>query len=113
RGGSGQTNALARPADMCFNEVRLDLPTPSSPPPEAGRTRTRVSRIRDPYTMSTYVIGDVHGRFRQLKQLERDVPWDLKTDKVVFLGDLIDRGDGIRKVVDEVIKLKANNENVV
>jgi serine/threonine protein phosphatase 1 len=63
--------------------------------------------------MSTYVIGDVHGRFRQLKQLERDVPWDLKTDKVVFLGDLIDRGDGIRKVVDEVIRLRANNENVV
>jgi len=63
--------------------------------------------------MDTYVIGDVHGRFRQLKQLERDVPWNLRNDRIIFLGDLIDRGDGIREVVDEVIRLKANNPNVV
>lgn len=63
--------------------------------------------------MSTYVIGDVHGRYRQLKQLEREVPWDLETDKIVFLGDLIDRGDGIREVVDEVIRLQSRNPNVV
>lgn len=63
--------------------------------------------------MSTYVIGDVHGRFSQLQQLERDVPWDLEKDKIVFLGDLIDRGDGIREVVDEVIKLQTRNPNVL
>lgn len=63
--------------------------------------------------MHTYVVGDIHGRHRQLKQLERDVPWNLETDKIVFLGDLIDRGDGIREVVEEVIRLKARNPNVV
>ena len=63
--------------------------------------------------MSTYVIGDVHGRFTQLKQLERDVPWDLEKDKIVFLGDLIDRGDGIREVVDEVRRLMSQNPSIV
>ena len=63
--------------------------------------------------MSTYVIGDVHGRCRQLKQLERDVPWDLDGDKIVFLGDLIDRGDQIREVVEEVMGLRSRNPNVV
>lgn len=63
--------------------------------------------------MSTYVIGDVHGRYRQLKNLEREVPWDLAVDKVVFLGDLIDRGDQIRQVVDEIMRWGAANENIV
>jgi serine/threonine protein phosphatase 1 len=63
--------------------------------------------------MSTYVIGDVHGRYAQLEQLKRDVPWDLEKDTIVFLGDLIDRGDGIREVVDEVMRMKARNPNVV
>src|SRR5437870_632790 len=64
-------------------------------------------------SMNTYVIGDIHGRYHLLKQLERHVPWNLKKDKIVFLGDLIDRGDGIREVVDEVIRLKSKNPNVV
>jgi serine/threonine protein phosphatase 1 len=63
--------------------------------------------------MATYVIGDVHGRIDQLEQLEQDVPWDLEKDKIVFLGDLIDRGPGIPRVVDEVIRLQARNPNVV
>lgn len=63
--------------------------------------------------MSTYVIGDVHGRYRQLLQLEVEVPWDLKRDKIVFLGDLIDRGDGIPEVVEEVIRLRSENPNVL
>ena len=63
--------------------------------------------------MDTYVIGDIHGRYRQLKQLERDVAWDLERDKVVFLGDLIDRGNGIREVVEEIIRLKAHNPSVI
>jgi len=63
--------------------------------------------------MSTYVIGDVHGRYQQLRQLERDVPWDLATDKIVFLGDLIDRGDEIRQVVSEVMRLRLVNPNIV
>lgn len=69
--------------------------------------------MRRLYTMSTYVIGDVHGRFHQLQQLEREVPWDLARDKIVFLGDLIDRGEQIRDVVAEVMRLKDANPEIV
>src|SRR4051812_18325313 len=102
---------LSPHSDMCFN-ARVS---------EHFRRSTESSR-RLPghpslgtgfYTMSTYVIGDVHGRYRQLQQLERDVPWDLAVDKVVFLGDLNDRGDQIMEVVDEVISLREANPNVV
>lgn len=62
---------------------------------------------------STYVIGDVHGRSWLLDQLIADVPWDVKSDKIIFLGDLIDRGKDAPGVVERVIELKRNNPNVV
>lgn len=65
------------------------------------------------YTMSTYVIGDVHGRYLQLTELLREVPCDLSKDKLVFLGDLIDRGNQINEVVTEVLRLKNTHPNVV
>ena len=42
--------------------------------------------------MATYVIGDIHGRLALLERLLQNVPWDVARDKIVFLGDLIDRG---------------------
>jgi len=63
--------------------------------------------------MSTYVTGDIHGRLKLLDQLISDVPWDVSRDKLVFLGDLIDRGDDARGVVNRVIELVKGNPNVV
>ncbi|MCC6745445.1 MAG: serine/threonine protein phosphatase [Acidobacteria bacterium] len=63
--------------------------------------------------MSTYVIGDVHGRYSQLTALLREVPCDLSKDKLVFLGDLIDRGAQIKEVVSEVLRLRNEHPNVV
>jgi serine/threonine protein phosphatase 1 len=63
--------------------------------------------------MATYVIGDIHGRAHLLEQLMRDVPWDLDHDKIVFLGDLIDRGKDSPGVIDLVMKLSSANQNVV
>ncbi|HYP25094.1 MAG TPA: metallophosphoesterase family protein [Blastocatellia bacterium] len=63
--------------------------------------------------MSTYVIGDVHARSNLLDQLLRDVPWDYRRDKIVFLGDLIDRGSDAPGVVDRIMKLVEENPNVV
>ncbi len=62
---------------------------------------------------STYVIGDVHGRPLLIDQLLRDVPWDPQRDKIVFLGDLIDRGNDAPGVVERVMKLARENPNVV
>src|SRR5262245_46031118 len=63
--------------------------------------------------MATYVIGDVHGRSNQLDQLIHNVPWDVARDKIVFLGDLIDRGIDAPGVVDRVISIAKENPNVV
>jgi serine/threonine protein phosphatase 1 len=63
--------------------------------------------------MATYVIGDIHGRLNLLDQLIADVPWDVKKDKIVFLGDLIDRGPDAPGVVDRVISLARENSNII
>jgi serine/threonine protein phosphatase 1 len=63
--------------------------------------------------MATYVIGDVHARSNLLDQLLKDVPWDYRRDKIVFLGDLIDRGSDAPGVVDRIMKLVEENPNVV
>jgi serine/threonine protein phosphatase 1 len=59
------------------------------------------------------VIGDIHGRAELVDQLIRDVPWNLRSDKVVFLGDLIDRGRDARGVVERVISLQKSNPQTV
>src|ERR1044071_4395503 len=63
--------------------------------------------------MATYVIGDVHGRTNLLDQLINNVPWGVTQDKIVFLGDLIDRGSDAPGVVERVMKLASSNPNVV
>ena len=63
--------------------------------------------------MATFVIGDVHGRSWLLDQLIRDVPWDLKKDKIIFLGDLIDRGDDTPGVIQRVMRIAEDNPDVI
>ena len=64
-------------------------------------------------SMATYVIGDIHGRSKLLDQLIQNVPWDVARDKIIFLGDLIDRGDNSPGVVERVMELVDNNPAVV
>ncbi len=49
--------------------------------------------------MYTYIIGDVHGHYQTLLALVEKLPQDAK---LVFVGDLIDRGDGSADVVQFV-----------
>ncbi len=46
--------------------------------------------------MNTYVIGDVHGHYDTLMQLVAKLPCDAK---LVFVGDIIDRGKKSAEVV--------------
>ena len=56
--------------------------------------------------MSKYfVIGDVHGKFGMLQELLKY--WD-GTSQLVFLGDLIDRGEDSRSVLTLVCDLVKN-----
>lgn len=64
--------------------------------------------------MNTYVIGDVHGRRAQLRALVNLMPREPARDMLVLLGDLVDRGDEIPGVIDDVIALQqAAPERVV
>ncbi len=53
-----------------------------------------------------YAIGDVHGRLELLERLLEELKPDLDRDRLVFMGDYIDRGPQPKGVVDYVIRLK-------
>lgn len=67
--------------------------------------------------MKTIVIGDVHGCYNELKELINDLvesgEYNKDTDKLVFLGDYIDRGKDSRLVVEFIRNLQKNNKNVI
>lgn len=56
--------------------------------------------------MKTFVIGDVHGCFKELKGLIDGMGIKLGTDRLVLLGDYIDRGEGEHEVLDYIKKLR-------
>jgi serine/threonine protein phosphatase 1 len=55
--------------------------------------------------MSTFVIGDVHGRRAQLRRLVELLPLKFGVDALVILGDLIDRGDDVPGAVSDALDL--------
>jgi predicted phosphodiesterase len=74
--------------------------------------------------MKTFVVGDVHGRCAQLRNLMDMIPRDEEVDMLVFLGDLIDRGpdapgcvsyvlEKVKNNPDQVICLRGNHEQML
>ena len=68
--------------------------------------------------MRTIVIGDIHGCYRELTELIaymiREKKYIPEADRMVFIGDYIDRGDNPRMVVRYVRELQDKyGENVV
>jgi serine/threonine protein phosphatase 1 len=53
-----------------------------------------------------YAIGDVHGSLESLERLMEKINPDLTRDRLVFIGDYIDRGPQPKGVVDYIIRLK-------
>src|SRR5207253_8402728 len=56
--------------------------------------------------VSTFVVGDVHGRGKQLSHLLSMLPREAGRDSLVLLGDLIDRGEDIVGTVADVLELQ-------
>ncbi|MDH4099318.1 MAG: serine/threonine protein phosphatase [Nitrospirota bacterium] len=56
--------------------------------------------------MATFAIGDVHGMMAKLDALLDKISFSPTRDRLVFLGDLIDRGPQSREVVERVLALK-------
>ncbi|MBL8149572.1 MAG: serine/threonine protein phosphatase [Blastocatellia bacterium] len=61
----------------------------------------------------TYVIGDIHGRLTQLKALVSSLDYDPQQDRIILLGDLIDRGEDSPGVVNYALELQAESPNFV
>ena len=66
---------------------------------------------------NSIVIGDIHRCYNELKELMFDLEqageYDKEKDKLVFLGDYIDRGKDSRLVVEFIRGLQKNNKRVI
>jgi serine/threonine protein phosphatase 1 len=62
-----------------------------------------------------YVIGDLHGCLSPLQRLLENLEPDLHQDRLLFIGDYVDRGPDSRGVVDYILSLKARYpaENII
>lgn len=64
--------------------------------------------------MSIFVVPDVHGEYEKLQKLMDKIHIERKTeDKIIFLGDYIDRGDKSKEVINYIFDLKSNDDNVI
>ena len=53
-----------------------------------------------------YAIGDIHGSLDALERLMEKINPDLQRDRLLFVGDYIDRGPRAKGIVDYIIRLK-------
>lgn len=65
-----------------------------------------------------FAVGDLHGHFDQWirlhKQLIEDAKFDIRKDKLVFVGDMVDGGEQTKQVLDWVIvNQRAYPENII
>jgi len=51
-----------------------------------------------------FVIGDIHGCVEMLKRLMDKIDWRPDKDRLIFLGDYIDRGEDPKGVVDFILE---------
>ena len=60
--------------------------------------------------MSHYVIGDVQGCYDELIALTNKIKFDPYKDKLIFAGDLVNRGTKSLEVLNFCIKNKKSKE---
>lgn len=56
--------------------------------------------------MKTFAISDIHGCYDELMALYKKLPINPEKDRMVFLGDYIDRGPKSREVVQQLMDWK-------
>lgn len=65
-----------------------------------------MSKTRLSPKKSLYVIGDIHGMLHQLNVILKRILPLRKSDKIIFLGDYIDRGGYSFEVLERLIQLQ-------
>jgi serine/threonine protein phosphatase 1 len=58
------------------------------------------------------IIGDVHGCLGMLQRLMEKIEWRPDKDRLIFLGDYIDRGEDSRGVIEYVLGISKTAEGV-
>jgi len=56
--------------------------------------------------MRTLVVGDIHGKLALLARLLEEMDYRPGDDRLILIGDLVDRGEDSRGVVSRAIELK-------
>jgi serine/threonine protein phosphatase 1 len=59
-----------------------------------------------------FIVGDIHGCLDPLKRLMEKIPWRPDSDRLIFLGDFIDRGKNSKGVVDYVLALHRRSSQI-
>jgi len=60
-----------------------------------------------------FAIGDIHGCFESLRNLIKNKIKLKRSDKLVLLGDYIDRGTQSKDVIDFIIELQSNGFDII
>ncbi|PWW45465.1 MULTISPECIES: metallophosphoesterase family protein [Paenibacillus] len=60
----------------------------------------------------TIMISDIHGCIDQLDQILQLTEYNSTKDKLILLGDYVDRGPNSKEVVDKVIQLVMNHNAI-
>jgi serine/threonine protein phosphatase 1 len=63
--------------------------------------------------MRTLVVGDIHGKLDLLNRLLEKMEYRAGEDRLILIGDLVDRGEDSRGVVERAIALKREAPNNV
>lgn len=56
--------------------------------------------------MRTFVLGDLHGAYRALKQCFEEAKFDHQLDELIFLGDVSDGWSQVPECIEELRKIK-------
>ncbi|MBT1704370.1 metallophosphoesterase [Chryseosolibacter indicus] len=56
--------------------------------------------------MATFVLGDIHGAYRALRQCLERASFSYEDDTLIFLGDVADGWPETKQCIDELLKIK-------
>jgi len=60
-----------------------------------------------------FAIGDIHGCYHKLRELMARLPYTPGRDRLVFLGDYINRGPDSAKTLDYLCRLRKENPDMI
>lgn len=59
-----------------------------------------------------FIVGDIHGCLEMLERLLAEIKWHPDRDRLIFLGDYVDRGANAKGVIDLILDLLRVSSNV-